>query len=135
MKPPKSAALFETPVSTLWFDESGILCYVSNNKERTIENYRPLIELYKKLSEEKGAKICLLADSTKSASITKEAQEYLNVELPKYLKAIAVISRSPFGKMIGDLFGIIRTPYKHFKYHFRVFNSEEKAKKWLKLYL
>ena len=130
MKPPDNAEIFETPLSTAWLDENGILCMVSKTTERTIENYKPLIELYKKLTEKKN-KICILADASKAAPLNKEVRDYLNAELPKYVSAMAIISETALGRMIANIFVKLRPT----SYHFKMFDSTEKAKEWLKHYL
>ena len=127
LKLPATSELFETPVSIHWFDKSGIMYAVSKKVERTVEHYKKVIELYAMFAKDRG-KLCLLADSTNTMPMSKEVRSYLMTEMPKYIKAHAVISEVPFKG----------TKFKTFiNLNFSgipvaLFPNEAEAKKWLK---
>jgi hypothetical protein len=127
MKPGDNVELFETSMATYWFDEDGILCGLSKKGERRIENYREIMELYKKLAKD-GNKLCVLADSTYTMPITPEVVEYIKTESPKYLKAMAILSTSPLGSTQVNAF--LKLAFSNFPV--MKFSSENEARNWLK---
>ncbi|OFY62940.1 MAG: hypothetical protein A3H98_01630 [Bacteroidetes bacterium RIFCSPLOWO2_02_FULL_36_8] len=128
--PPKNVKLIDYPTSTMWFDENGILYSVSKkNPSQTVEQAKQSVLELKKLLDNK--KVCLLSDTTNSAPTTKEIRDYAAEVLPDIIKAVAIISGSPLGKMIANLFfSIKKQPYPA-----KFFNDEKKAKEWLMQYL
>lgn len=130
MEPPKNAKVYDWPTSTFWFDEDGILCAVSKKiPPQSLEEAKKTIDDFRKLVGDK--KICLLSESTNSSESTKEVRDYAAVEFPKFIKAIAVISKSALGRMLANLFFSI----KEQPYPTKMFNDEKEAKEWLKQYL
>jgi len=130
MIPPKNARVTEWDTSKLWFDEDGILCAVSKKASvQTLEQARRNMEELKKLVGNK--KVCMLADVSNSSESTKAVRDYAAMELPKLIKAIAMISRSALGKMLANLFFSVKAQ----PYPVRMFNNEDEAKEWLKKYL
>lgn len=130
MKPPSKAEIFETEIATYWFDENGILYGVSKKVERNLSQYLEVIELYKKLTKN-GNKFCLLADSSNSMPMSKEIIQYLAEEQPKYIKAMAIVSDTPFGTSQVNTF--LKMTFLNFPV--MKFSNEKEAKKWLKEYL
>ncbi len=130
MKPPENSKVIEFPASTIWFDESGILCSVSKKvPPQTMEETKKTTEEFINLIG--GKKICLLTDSTYSNPPNKEIRDYLAAVIPEIVKAVAVISRSAVGKMTANLFfSINKQPYP-----VKLFTDESKAKEWLRQYL
>ncbi len=122
--------VYDTPLLSCWFGEDGILYSESKVAERTKENYQILFELYKKLSDNGNKKICTLGNITKTQHSKKEVREYIAQELPKYIKAMALISDSSMGKMIGNVFIKLNPP----PYPTQIFSNVESAVKWLKKY-
>jgi hypothetical protein len=130
MKVPENTKTYEWDTSVFWFDENGILCSISKKHEQqTLEQSKKTVEAFKKLID--GQKICLLMDVTNSPQANKEVRDYAATEFPKFVKALALMSDSPLGKMLANLFFKIKTQ----PYPTRVFNDEEKAKEWLRQYL
>ena len=130
MQPPKNVKVFDTVSSTYWFDESGILCSISKKTELlSLEESKQLVEDFLKIIGNK--KVCMLADVTNSSETTREVRDYAAKELPKFIKAIAMISKSALGRMLANLFLTI----KEQPYPTKMFNDEAEAKEWLKGYL
>jgi hypothetical protein len=132
LNPPDNAELFETPMSTLWFDENGLLCAVSKKVERTIENYQKVMEFYKEFTKD-GNKLCLLLDITNSPSMpmSKEVREYFVIEMPKYIKAHGLITDSPLQSTLAIAF--VKLSVQGFP--IKLCSNETDGKKWLKEYL
>jgi len=130
MQPPENVKVYDWPTSVFWFDEDGILCSVSKKSSpQTLEQAIKTIEEFKKLIGEK--KICMLAEASNSGESTKEVRDYAAIEFPKFIKAIAIISKSALGKMLANLFFNIKSQ----PYPTKMFNDEKEAKEWLKQYL
>lgn len=127
---PDKIEVFETTLLSCWFGDDGILYSESKVADRTIENYKLLFELYKKISNDGTDKIRTLGNITKTQPLSKEVREYISKELPKYIKAMALISDSSMGKIIGNFFIKLNTP----PYPTQIFSNKEKAVKWLKQY-
>ncbi|MEX2403028.1 MAG: STAS/SEC14 domain-containing protein [Balneolales bacterium] len=131
MKPPPDAEVLDLLTATLWLDKENDFIYAVSKKEpvRTPETLKETLEGGKKLVGDK--KICLLLDVTHVSEITREGREYLAKEFPKHFKAVAMISRSTFGKVVANLFLTIKPQ----PYPTKMFTDEKEAKKWLKKYL
>lgn len=130
MKPPPDVEIIDLPTATMWLDEkNGIVCAISKKgPERTAEVIAGTLEEFRKIMGHD--KIFLLLDVTHISEMTREARDYVAAEFPKYLKAMALISNSVFGKTIANIFFTIKTQ----PYPTKMFNDEEQAKKWLKRY-
>jgi hypothetical protein len=130
MEPPKGVKVYDWPTSTFWFDENGILCSIAKKTPiQSLEEVKKTIEEFKKVIGDK--KVCLLSESTNSSESTKEVRDYASLEFPKFIKAIAVISKSALGRMLANLFFSI----KEQPYPTKMFTDENEAKEWLKQYL
>ena len=127
---PENAEITEWPTSTSWYDENGIMYSVyKKGASQTMEEARATVETFKQTLN--GKKICLLADVTHTSQSSRETREYLAEELPKFIKAIAMVSDSSLGKMLANLFLTLKTQ----PYPTRMFNSEKEARDWLQQYL
>ena len=130
MKLPDNTDLYETPISIHWFDENGIMCATSKKVERTIEHYEEVMKLYKRFIDG-GDKLCLLADASDTMPMSKEVREYVTAEMPKYIKAHAVISKEPLLSSLSNTF--MNLSWAGFPV--KLFSNVDEAKQWLKEYL
>lgn len=130
MRIPENTQLYETPISTLWFDENGILCANSKEIERIMDYYKEQMELYKTLTKD-GNKLLLLIDTTKNSPVSEEIRKYLISEMPKYVKAHAILSSQPLGSTLNNTF--INLSFSGFP--LKIFYNVDEAKEWLKEYL
>jgi len=130
MEIPQNTKIYEFPTSTVWFDENGIVCSVAKKvPPLTVPQTREVLIRFRELTG--GKKICLVSDSTHSAPVNKEMRDYLAEVMPEIVLAVAIISRSPVGKMAANLsFSIKRQLYP-----VRMFNDEMEAKAWLQQFL
>lgn len=68
-------------------------------------------------------------DFTQVQNVSKQAREYFGgPDAAKNLKALAVITNSPVGKVIGNFYMALNRP----QFPFHIFNSKQKAYSWLK---
>jgi hypothetical protein len=116
--------------STIWFEESGLLCSKSKKSEmQSVQDTKEIIDfLDKKLC---GEKVCMLADVTYSSETTRDVREYAANELPRFIKALAMLSDSVTGKMLANLFFKL----KYQSYPVKMFNHEKDAREWLMKYM
>lgn len=130
MEPPKNAKVIDWETSQFWFDEDGILYSISKKTpKQTMEQVKKSVEDFKTLVGDK--KVCMMVDVTNSPESTKEVRDYAAQELPKLVKAIAMVSTSALGKMLANLFFSIKSQ----PYPVKMFNEENEAREWLKQYL
>ena len=127
IKPPKNVEVIETPITIHWFDENGIMYVMSKKVERTMEYYSMVINVYASFVKEKG-KLCTLSDTHNTMPMSKEVRDYLTKEMPKYIKAQAVITDEPLNGSKFKTF--LSLSLKGFKV--ALFSNEKDAKKWLK---
>ena len=130
MEIPQNATVIDWPTSIVWFDENGILCAISKKAPpQTLEEAKESMKDFEKLTG--GKKVCMLIDITNSPPTSKEMRDYSATELPKIVRALAMISESALGKMIANLFFGLKPP----SYPTKMFSNEKDAKEWLKQYL
>ena len=130
MKIPVDISTYETKLSTMWLDESGILCSVF--KKGTIISMKNLVDSFeytKKLA--KGKKLFLLADLTDISVPNKEVRDFAAVETPKFVSAYAIITNSPLSNLLANMYLMLTKP----PYPTKMFTNEKEAKAWLKQYL
>jgi hypothetical protein len=130
MKPPKGVEVTETATGHYWLDQDGILWA----KQKKIPDF-PLearIRSFSTFREKMGNKrICMIIDVTDGSPISREAQHFNLKEFPKVFKAIAFVSRSAYGRMLGRLYlGMHESPLP-----IEIFSSEADALQWIRQYL
>lgn len=127
---PEHAEVYEFSNSTIWFDESGILWSVSKiAPPQTVDQVRKELNQLKDIIG--GRKVCMLIDVTNTAETTREVRDFAAEELPKITVAIAMVSKSPLGKMFANLFFSIKSQ----PYPVKMFSNSADAKKWLTQFL
>jgi len=127
---PEDSEIIELPTSRMWREDSGIVCAISKKvKSQTIEEARESVRALRDfLGDEK---VCMLIDVSHSSESSRELREYAAEELPKLVKAIAMVSNSALGKMVANLFFNLKSQ----PYPVKMFNDENEARIWLKNYL
>jgi hypothetical protein len=83
--------------------------------------------LYGKLSKNGSEKLRTLGDVTKTEHLSSEVREYITIELPKYIKAMALISATQLGSAIGNFFIKVNPQ----AYPTQFFNNPQDAEEWL----
>lgn len=127
---PAYANVIDLPTSQVWREESGIVCAISKKvKPQSVEETRASVESFHKfLGPEK---VCMLIDVTHSSESSRDVRAYAAEELPKMVKAPAMVSNSALGKMIANLFFNLKSQ----PYPIKMFNNENAARVWLNRYL
>jgi hypothetical protein len=128
--PPTNVELSETPITTHWLDEQGILCAISKKGQRTVEHYYTILELYKKLTPE-GNKLCTIVDLHNAEPFDKEVRDLIILEFPKYIKASAIVTSAP--SLTAATSSTVQFNFLNFPT--RLFPDVESAKEWLSFYL
>jgi len=123
------AEVFESPIGTYWFEESGILVSQSKNVRRTLENMRENISLLKRITGGKPA--CLIVHLTYSPKPDKPTLDYVASEMPKVYKAMAMVSKSGLAKLILFFLFKLKPPPIPMK----TYSNEKDAKEWIRRYL
>jgi hypothetical protein len=94
-----------------------------------IEETRRMLEDFAAAAN--GKTFCILADVTFSTPNDKTTREFVAIELPKIVVALAMVSASPLGRMVANLFFSLKpTPYPA-----KMFSTENEATEWLQQYL
>jgi hypothetical protein len=128
MLTPNNNKIYEHTIATLWFDEEGILNFVSKPVERHVSMMIDYVAFVKSIA---AGKVCVLADISKTTPIDKETREYLGKHLPDIYKAMALISDKPGPEMVGRTFLALNDQ----PYPTAIFHDAIEARTWLKKYL
>jgi beta-glucosidase/6-phospho-beta-glucosidase/beta-galactosidase len=128
MNPSPHSKIYEGELATFWFND-GILYALSKKGNRTLEAQKKNYELIREIS--KGEKVCMLADASNSSPHDKETREYIEKEMPKLFKAMAVVSSSAVGETITKIFRNL----KQDPIPIAIFPDETQAKEWLQQFL
>lgn len=121
----------ETPRSYYWLGDNNILYVVSkkNAPKVNIDETRKMLDDFADAAN--GKRFCILADVTYSTPNDKATREFIAEEFPKIVSALAMISASPLGRMVANLFFSLKpTPYPA-----KMFSTEKEAVEWLKQYI
>jgi len=79
-----------------------------------------------------GKKTCMILETDSSAPPPKkEDRDWIAQELDSVTKAMGIISTSPLGRMLANLFFGFKPP----AYPVKFFSNQVEAKEWIKQYL
>ncbi len=109
-----------------WIGRKGILYGVSKPGVRNLENYRDTFELYRKFSKDGTEKLRVIGEVTDSEPSQPEVRDMIASELPKYLRAVALVSAKGSGRAIEAFVALSKAPYP-----IRVYSTIEEAEEWL----
>ncbi len=128
--PPKDAELIIFKKHIFWFDSNGILCAKSISNDLTnLKDVKEFTEYF--IERLQGKKVSILHDFSNVSYSSKEIRDYVTNEFPKIAVAIAMVSKTPLGRMMANLFfNLKQNPYAT-----KMFDNEDEAKEWLKKYL
>ena len=128
IQPPSGTYSYDGILAEYWWKE-GILYAILNNRKRTLELQKANFDFVREFT--KNQPVCILVDATLIKVDDKESRDYTALEMPKLYKAMAVMSASPFGRFIFNVFLRLKKP----SIPTRLFTSEEEARKWLERYI
>jgi len=130
MEPPKGVNTFENANSIFWFTEDGIVCSIYKKVPPIgIEESRKILAEFKKMLN--GKKVCFVVDISNAPQTTRQERKEGAAEMEGITKALALISNSPMGRMVANLFFGLRPS----SYPVKMFADELEAINWLKQYL
>jgi hypothetical protein len=122
--------VWQGTMADYWFDEDGVLHAITKDAPRTVENLSHNFDLVHEIIG--GKKVCVILDNTFTQAYDMKALNHLLKEYKDAFRAIAFVSRSAIGKMLGtiscELIPFDTIPMK-------VFESTEEAKEWIRKYL
>lgn len=125
LNPADKSKVRNHPLAVLWF-EDGILHKVSKNVPRSVDSVRDLYSEIRSMTD--GKKVCALIEVSREAISLKETRELLREEIPKTFSALAILTSSQLGRMIGILLTVLAPSDIPAK----VFSDEAEARQWLK---
>jgi SpoIIAA-like len=130
IEPPINAEVIKFKKHLFWYNADGVLFGKSIMGEASeVADIAEFIEYF--ITNLKGNKICILVDFSNVSKSNREIREYVNKEFPKMVKAVAMISKTPLGRMMANLFfSLKKQPYPT-----KMFEEEKEALEWLKQYL
>jgi hypothetical protein len=99
LKLPKDGKFYEEEIACFWLDDE-ILFAVVKTKQRSLKNISDLLSKIKQLLN--GSKVFLLIDMTLGRTYSLTEKNLLKMELFPFVKAVAILSASPAGKMLGQ---------------------------------
>ena len=124
MIPPPDAEL--APSGPVWLSEDGIVITIGKSESQDTDIARENMLYTKKVTG--GKPRPLLVDITKVRSMSKGArEEYVKQQEELIITAVALLTRSGVGKMIGNIFISLNKPNVPVK----LFTDPGKAYEWL----
>lgn len=124
LTPPPDAV--KAPTGPTWLHEDGIIITVNDSAVHTLEDAIENMKISKRIG--KGIPRPMLVDVTRVKSMGKDArEEYVKPESLEIVTAVALITNSTIGRMVGNLFINMTRHIVPIK----LFNNAEKAKEWL----
>jgi hypothetical protein len=129
MEIPVGTEIYRVDIGEFWFDDDGILYCNANNTERTIENLTEAFKLVEKITG--GKRACLVTDITNTGVQNKKERDFATGMLPRYYKAMAIISESDFGRTIANIF----LSLYHLPIPIKLFKTQVEAREWIARFL
>lgn len=134
MEIPKNVKTIDWETSIMWFDEDGVLYSKSKpdvkQPELTREQTLAQMDKFKELIGHK--KVCMILETNSNGSTPKkEERDFIADQLTEVTQAMGIVSTSPLGRMLANLFFGFKPP----QYPVKFFSNEKDAKEWIKQYL
>ena len=125
---PTHLTVHETPLSSFWLDEDGVLNIVTKKTNVNLDNLTQHLNSIKSVTN--GQKVCCLA-TVQIQSVDKASRELTKKEVGNLIKANALLTNSSLAKMIATVLFVIISP----KIPTKLFTDKEEARKWLIKYI
>jgi hypothetical protein len=113
--------IINTPIADLWIDQDEIIHVVSKKGPRNIELVREFFDEIQKLTGDK--KTAAVFDITNTSPYNADTLAYLQRRLCRSFSAVAFVTRSPIGQLIGSFIECAKVPVK-------TFDTTEEALEW-----
>jgi len=123
---PADATVKYSESGAVWLDSCNIIISVTvDGREHTLEDAKDRILAFDKIYN--GVPRPLIVDFTLVKSINREAREYYSCDKnKKKIKALAIVTGSVIGRLVGNFFMRIHNNQLPSK----IFSNVEEAKKW-----
>lgn len=122
---PPPDAIF-APTGPTWLHEDGIIITINDSAEHTLKDAVENMKITKAIG--KGIPRPMLVDVTRVRSMDREARaQYVKPESLQIVTAVALVTNSTIGTMVGNLFINLN---KHVV-PIKLFSDPDKAKEWL----
>ncbi len=127
MKPPDGSIVHDSFAGQWWIGKDGILYSIAkrNAHKPTEEESQHEIEKLRAMVGEK--KVCMIVDVTYASASSREGREQSATQLEKIVQAMAIVTSSPLGRMVANMFFSLKPP----SYPIKMFNNPEDAQKWI----
>jgi hypothetical protein len=120
---------YRTKSSELWLDEEGILWLSPlENAELDLEEVSNCFEVYRHMGIGPENKVFQIIDARRAVQMSKEGRDYAAKHGADFFIASAIISDNFSVRLMVNFFNVF---YKAQVVPFRLFDSEESARKWL----
>lgn len=118
-----------TKSTEIWLDEEGVLWVrFDPDAELELDEVIECFDTYKKMGINKDNKVLQIIDAQEGGGNTKEGRDYAALYGKEFFIASAIISKKLAVRLIVNFFNAY---YKFQKVPFKLFDTEENAKKWL----
>jgi hypothetical protein len=130
MKSPlDSTTTYDSILSTLWFDNDGILCSIFRNVPRTLDRCKERTALIKSITKDKA--VCCLMEVSNSGTMEKETHDFIKNEIPQMYKALAIVTTTAVGQIVA----VSTTKLVPSAIPTKTFSDSKQAMLWLRQYL
>src|SRR5579885_3646685 len=102
MKRPLDLEIFQDEQAEYWMENDILLCSVCKPNFRTLDGTKNSFQLIEKITN--GKKVCLLSDISSAGQGSHGVREVSMLLAPKHFKAMALITSSSFGSLLGIMF-------------------------------
>jgi hypothetical protein len=127
---PEDVVVYESPGGK-WWVKNDIL-YSLGKKDPPKLSQDEEAEEMKRFKEAVGdRKICMILDITYAKPADKNERDKAAVELERLVKAMAMVTTSPLGRMVANLFFGLKPP----SYPVKMFSNVDDAEKWIRQYV
>lgn len=127
LSPPTDA--IQAPSGPVWLNDDGIIIALNNFVTHSLENAIENLKTTKDLAGTQARP--MLVDITNVRTMSKDArEEYVRPQNKEFITAVALLTNSNVGRMIGNLFMSLN---KHIV-PVKMFTDADKAREWLLLY-
>jgi hypothetical protein len=129
IKPPENTEIHESSSGYWWLKDDILYSIGKKDAERPTpeDEERQLLEFKKIVGDRK---VCMILDVTHAKPTGRQDRDRAAVELEKLVKAMAMVSKSPLGRMVVNLFFGLKPP----TYPVKMFPTLQEAEEWIRQY-
>lgn len=125
MKRHSDSEIFHDEQAEYWMEGDDLLCSICKPNVRTLEATKSSFELMEKITG--GKKVYLLSDISAAGQGSHEVRNFSISAAPKRFKAMALVTSSSFGSLLGNMFlSLSKQPMP-----MKLFRNEKEAREWI----